>query len=365
LTQLLAQQTDALTGSALFGPGKLLDDRCEGLMEELLKQSVYRMFEWQEGTFCFTVAQSIDPWQHFALDGAHAVVERGLNPQYLSLEGARLRDEHGAKPSEAGPQAPKAGQAPPPAAPQDIFSDLDLSSPADPAPRPAGVLSGPQSAAFPAVLSESTYDLRRELQSVLGDVTPVAQAAHEGYDNAEVGQLRATLAELREAVTRQDVLMLLLRYLSALFERAVLFSPLPEVFAGLNGFSHADSTADFVTRVRAMRLPKADNSVLQRAWQTRLTVRGTLPNTAENKLLLDSLSPPHKDKRLLRSHAREVVVAPLLADGCVAALLFADNPSGKGLGSLDCLEIFMQQAGLMLDYRDLEQRAAARGRGPS
>jgi hypothetical protein len=300
-------------------------------------------------------------------------VERGLNPQYLSLEGARLRDEHGAPPrsepgappGEAGPQGPNGGQKPAGAAPQDIFSDLDLSSPADSAPQPAGILPGPSPTAFPAVLPESTYDLRRELQSVLGDVSTAPEAAHDGYDNAEVGQLRAALAELREAMTRQDVLMLLLRYVSALFERAVLFSPQPEAFTGLNGFSQAESSAGFATRVRAMRLPRAPSSILQCALQARGTVRGTLPSTAENRLLLDSLSPPAKARRQLGSHAREVIVAPLLAGGRVAALLFADNPSGRVLGSLDCLEIFLQQAGLMLDYRDLEKNGAARGGGPS
>ncbi len=338
LAALLVQQAEGLTGAALLAAAKLNDDRAEAVMEDMLKRAVYRMFEWEDGTFCFTVAEHVDAWHNFALDGLRMVIDRGLSPQYLSLEGARLRDEFSKKePAQTAPVM------------QDIFSDTELAA-------PVSVNTGATAAGAIVAPSESSYDLRRELQSVLGDVASPTEYTQPTSSNAEIVQLRAVLAELRDAGSRQAVLMLVLRYASALYERAVLFVPQNQEFCGLGGFSHGEPADNFVTRVRSMRLASASDLILSQANQG-LTIRGRLPQTAANQKLLESLAAPASGPRQRRSMSPDAIVAPLMVGSQgLAATLFADNPTGKALGSNDCLDIFLQQAGLVLECQSLESR---------
>lgn len=90
---MLAAQAQSGSGVELFARFGILDDRLHDALEELVKRAIYAMFDWEEGTFSFVLEDIRDPWRGFALDGTRLVSERGLNPQYLAIEGARLRDE--------------------------------------------------------------------------------------------------------------------------------------------------------------------------------------------------------------------------------------------------------------------------------
>ena len=91
--ELLAAQARGVTGTGLL---ELAGKHKESLLEtlqEALKETVYGMFEWNEGTFSFVLETEPDMWRGFALDDTRSISENGLNPQYLAIEGARLRDE--------------------------------------------------------------------------------------------------------------------------------------------------------------------------------------------------------------------------------------------------------------------------------
>lgn len=90
---LLASQSAGRIGRELFGSTDLDNSKIEEALEELLKRIIYAMFDWAEGTFSFVLEDKPETWRGFTLDGTRVVCERGLSPQYLAIEGARLRDE--------------------------------------------------------------------------------------------------------------------------------------------------------------------------------------------------------------------------------------------------------------------------------
>ncbi|MBI5507669.1 MAG: DUF4388 domain-containing protein [Deltaproteobacteria bacterium] len=91
--EILALQSSGVAGAALFENVGLSLAAVEDAMEGLLKETIYDMFTWEEGTFSFVLEAKPDPWRGFGLNATRVVVQRGVNPQYLAIEGARLRDE--------------------------------------------------------------------------------------------------------------------------------------------------------------------------------------------------------------------------------------------------------------------------------
>ncbi len=90
---MLAAQKAGKRGQELFSAFKLDEAAMNAALEALLKRVIFAMFDWAEGTFSFVLEETPDVWRGFVLDGMRVVFEPGLNPQYLAIEGARLRDE--------------------------------------------------------------------------------------------------------------------------------------------------------------------------------------------------------------------------------------------------------------------------------
>ncbi|OGQ90993.1 MAG: hypothetical protein A2289_00775 [Deltaproteobacteria bacterium RIFOXYA12_FULL_58_15] len=91
--EMLAAQADGLGGLELL---RRFEAEASGIsdgLDELLRRTIYQMFDWDEGTFSFVLEENPDPWRGFSLAANRVVVVKGLNPQYLAIEGARLRDE--------------------------------------------------------------------------------------------------------------------------------------------------------------------------------------------------------------------------------------------------------------------------------
>lgn len=91
--EMLAEQTRGVVGQALLVRFQIDNDAAERAFEQMLTRIVYDMFEWDEGRFSFVLEGEPDLWTGFSLQGGRVVLTRGLNPQYLAIEGARVRDE--------------------------------------------------------------------------------------------------------------------------------------------------------------------------------------------------------------------------------------------------------------------------------
>lgn len=91
--RLLSAQARGLTVGELRDEYEIDADAWESTLNEFVSDTIYSMFEWDEGTFSFALERDLDPLLPFSLDSRRAVVSGGLNPQFLAMEGARLRDE--------------------------------------------------------------------------------------------------------------------------------------------------------------------------------------------------------------------------------------------------------------------------------
>ncbi len=192
------------------------------------------------------------------------------------------------------------------------------------------------------------YDLRT---AVYADATgiPEGDELPPKLESPEpVGTLRSMLAELVDPANRETVTLLVLRYATLVFERAALFLVTRRVFAGLGGFSVEESSDRFVARVRRINIPLSTDSILAKVLHYRATLRGKLADLPGNRELMTAMGGTWP--------RGEAAAMALVSGDRVAAVLYGDAPTGKSLGPLDTLEIFLQQAGVVMDRALLERR---------
>jgi hypothetical protein len=217
------------------------------------------------------------------------------------------------------------------------------------APPPAAASAMPKGEVFPATLSDATYDLRNELAAALDasglgttELPPLTVAS------VEMSELRSMVAEMRDPANNESVSLLILRYASAVFERGALFLPTRRMYVGLGGFSVSEDSERFVHRVRQLQVPVELESLFTQVVQYRTLIRAPLADVEGNRCLIDGLGGGW--------HSGDAVAVPLISGERVAAILFGDNPSGKPIAPTDGLEIFLQQAGLMMERALLERK---------
>lgn len=170
----------------------------------------------------------------------------------------------------------------------------------------------------------------------------------------DLSELRSILGELLQPIHPEAVLLFVLRFVSQEYERAALFVVEEDTFVGVGGFSSDAANPAFVTRLKGVRIPMAEQSVLATAVQFRAIYQGSMFQTPGNQALLAALGN--------RELVTELVTAPVVMRDSVRAVVYADNPSGQALGRSEQLEIFLQQAGLVWE-RAMWERELAQLRG--
>jgi hypothetical protein len=171
-------------------------------------------------------------------------------------------------------------------------------------------------------------------------------AAPEGFD--ESLSLARAMAEVHSPAFTGEISLKILRFASEVLGRGVLFAVGPEVARGTGQFGielEGRESAD--ERVRRLRIPLDQESVIARAAATRTTVRGRPDRAPWNERLADALGgvmPP------------EAVAIPLVVDGATAFVLYGDDlPKPGPIGSLDALEVLMMETGLAIENEALER----------
>jgi CheY-like chemotaxis protein len=66
----------------------------EEVVREQIENVVFTFFSWFEGTFEFVAADQIESADDNRLDPLQFMLDQGLNPQFLAMEGSRLLDEN-------------------------------------------------------------------------------------------------------------------------------------------------------------------------------------------------------------------------------------------------------------------------------
>lgn len=336
-------------GNVLIKHLKIPPEKIQAAIRKQTEAIVYDFFQWPRGDFSFELKEADGALDKVDLELRHMVLDSGLNPQFLAMEGTRLKDEaqtgrpvdpasrpvpprapapharngHGAPgrdpAAERAPQADAPGE--PPAAPP----------PARPAKRGRPVPGGP------------TVNLSEELGLATG------QAALGSQSSRGLGMLRAMISELTSPEAHGQITLLILRFASEMMRRAVLFLVKDDEVVGLGQFGIEmpdDEPPD--AAVRGIRIPVAEPSVFADVLRGRTAVKGPLADGRWNAHLVE---------RLGGHRPAEAFCAPISSGGTIAAVLYADNaPEPTPIGDTEALEIFLHQAGLQMEKALLERR---------
>lgn len=426
----------------------------EEVGRELIENVVYSLFEWAEGTFDFDIREVVDFPGTVKSDPLQFMLDRGLNPQFLAMEGSRLVDEkrHAgeaesnddgldvdlafdlmAEPAAAASTKPvplvmvdddvevrdalaailaaegydvsALGKSEEALIRTDIlyrdgvrpvvvidlvmprmdgsgtfgglelmdlarnnFSELPLlvisdqrNEDAETRIRERGCffLLKPSREAwadparvrdFGGMLLETLEQLRKregespemnlgeDLRREFGDIRPESPPASAG-----ISHLRGMLAELHSPDLGEGVTLLLLRFAADFIGRGVLFSVEEGEFRGVGQFG---CDMDAGSRISDLTIPAGDGSLLDGALSAAAPFRGVPEDTAWNRRLFELLE---------NGKPAEVLVAPVMNEGRVVAVLYGDNlPDAEKIGDTDSLELFLSQAGAALE-RGLRQ----------
>jgi len=110
----------------------------EEVVREQIENVVYSLFAWSEGNFDFELQESVEASDSIRMDPLQFMLDQGLNPQFLAMEGSRIIDEmrhRGESPEDALSASPPAPPSPP-ADVDDFAFDLVQTSPPDAVPAP-------------------------------------------------------------------------------------------------------------------------------------------------------------------------------------------------------------------------------------
>lgn len=80
-------------GTILVRHFGVADDAIDEVVREQIESVVYSLFAWAEGTFEFELQDNIEVVDDTKLDPMQFMLDQGLNPQFLAMEGARIVDE--------------------------------------------------------------------------------------------------------------------------------------------------------------------------------------------------------------------------------------------------------------------------------
>ena len=163
--------------------------------------------------------------------------------------------------------------------------------------------------------------------------------------------LRRRLAELRQPEDANQIAVLVMKVAREFFERAILFVIKNDEARGLGGFGLAPRDETLNLLARTVAIPLGDPSIFHEVARERRPFAGV---PASDRWL------GHLMGRIGRFHSRGIVLLPLVAHRETIALLFGDSPeTGRDVGGLDALEVFVHQAGIALENVFLQKKLQA------
>ncbi len=192
-------------------------------------------------------------------------------------------------------------------------------------------------------------ELRREFGE---EVHPIEEEG-DVVPSRGLPMLKSMISELNDPSSSGQITLLVLRFASELMNRAVIFLVAKNTLAGLGQFGIDLPDVDPQKHVRQIRIPLNQPSIFREAIQKRLPLKKPLKSNKWNDYLVETLGG---------QRPTEVFVAPIIAGGKIAALIYGDNvPEDKEIGDTESLEIFLAQAGLAMEKALLEMRLRESG----
>ncbi|MDP2168572.1 MAG: hypothetical protein Q8J64_09620, partial [Thermodesulfovibrionales bacterium] len=167
-----------------------------------------------------------------------------------------------------------------------------------------------------------------------------------GGSRKDISSLAALTQELRFPNSTSEITLLILRFASEIFQRGVLFMVGDNKISGLGQFGLGMDDAD--QKIRQTVLSYNDSPFLADIIKEGRHYKGLVEKDKGMEAMLEELG---------EDWPSEAGIFPLVAEGKVVALLYADNlPEDGEIGETEGLEIFISQAGLALEKAILHRR---------
>ncbi len=355
-------------GTILANNFGISGDRIENIVKEKIENTVYGFFGWTEGSFSFELSES-NELAATHLNPLQFMLEQGLNPQWLAMEGSRIFDEarQGRKPlavetrravrdlenleasapaaSVAGPLPGKSGRGP-------IEGQAPRQKPEDPDSSGKDIKGEFPKAGSVRGSVSATVNLGAEILRELGEGGN-AGGQSEITGNSGLILLKGMLQELNDPALGGGIILLVLRFASEFMNRAVIFLIKNRQIVGLGQFGIEADGDNADARVRRIKIPCGEGSIFSSVLQQKVPVKiepGDGPWDSYLEKQLGGGAPP------------EVFLGPIVSEGKVVAVLYGDNlPEGRPIGETESLEIFLSQAGIAMDKGILEKRLKGEG----
>lgn len=308
------------------------------LVKEQIEKIVYSFFTWNEGTFIFDLGDT-DEVAATSFDPLQFMLDQGLNPQWLAMEGSRILDER----RHRGESLDVVGEEPI----LDVASIFAPAAPVPPAEKAPPLSAFVDSRASLRVDAPGTFNLGAELRREFGESPELR--GDKGPETPGLYLLRGMLQELNNPALGGGIILLVLRFASELMNRAVIFLVKEDEIVGLGQFGmEAVDGISADERVRRMRVPRNAGSVFEQVLQSWSPLKTVTGAGQWDRYLVEELGC---------GVASEIFLGPIISEGKVVAILYGDNaPQKKAVGDTESLEIFLSQAGLAMEKALLERR---------
>jgi len=163
--------------------------------------------------------------------------------------------------------------------------------------------------------------------------------------------LQGRLEELRGPADPTELSVLVMKVAREFFERGILFLVKNEQVRGLGGFGAAPRDESLNLLVRELLIPLSEPSVFRDVIAKRKLFAGPVPDGKWGQHLMGKIG---------RFKSKEIALLPLLNHRETIAILFGDNPeTGREFPRLEPLEVFVNQAGIVLENAFLQRKLQA------
>ncbi len=168
----------------------------------------------------------------------------------------------------------------------------------------------------------------------------------------QIKAVKKLVSELQNPNETSEISLMVLRLAAEFLERGILFLVKKNIVFGLGGFGETGDHESINAKVKRIQIPRDEDSIFKQVIDTMEMHQGKLKDTMWNRLIIEGFG---------RVVPREVVLMPLISRRKVVALLYGDNAgSGKPIGNLEGLEIFMSQAGIAMENTLLQRQLSKR-----
>ena len=298
----------------------------EKILTPYVEDEVLKLFKWDEGRFNLEIVED-EKDLSLHMNPYGVILDIGVNPQFLAIEGARRKDEEERESAEKRAERAKLE-----------FVETDK------------IMEKEKFQPQPVIMERGEYaELKNFAREILSgwELEVETEETDEIPEVEEVKRLRSYIFELQNPSSGTEITLLILRYASEIMNRAVLFLVRKNEVIGLGQFGVYTATPNSNAVVRSIKIPLDSPSIFRSVIERGVSMKKQLRKDGWDKFLVQKLGG---------IYPVESFVAPIWTRGKIVAILYGDNlPEFKKISNTAGLEIFLSHAGLAMDKAFLER----------